>query len=66
MIVLDERVGDTAVLSKADDGELYFVIHPSAAEDDSPARSNGHTMFRKAVEVAMNIQQDNDTTDTAH
>lgn len=50
-VMLDEIVGDEAALSVTPDGEIICTMHPSAAEDDSPARFSGHVVFRKAVEM---------------
>lgn len=56
-VMLDEIVGDNATLSVTPDGEIICTMHPSAAKDNSPARSSGHTVFRKAVEMVLQPTQ---------
>lgn len=63
-IILDERMGDTALFKEADNGDLFCFMHPSAAEDDSPARSSGHVVFRRAVEAALHAHQNTSGGDT--
>jgi len=52
-VVIDDTVGEIAALTVAEDGEITCTLHSSAADDDSPARYSGHTVFSKAVEVAL-------------
>jgi hypothetical protein len=56
-VVIDDTVGDTATLAETPDGEIIFTVHPSAAEDDSPARYSGHAAFKKAVELVTRRRQ---------
>ena len=56
-VMLDEIVGDNASLAVTPDGDVICTMHPSAANDDSPARFSGHVMFRKAVEMVLRPPQ---------
>lgn len=56
-VMLDEIVGNNATVSVTPDGEVICTMHPSAGEDDSPARFSGHVMFRKAVEMVLQPPQ---------
>lgn len=56
-VYLDDGVGDVASLSESPDGELLFTLHPSAAEDGSPAHCNGRAVFKKAVEILVGQQR---------
>lgn len=65
-VVLDDLMGDTATVVEADDGEVYCLMHPSAAETDSPARYNGHVAFSKAVELALQRFREGNNPDSAN
>lgn len=55
-VMLDETVGNEAGLSVAPDGEIVCTVHPSAGDDDSPARFSGHVMVSKAIKMATGRQ----------
>jgi hypothetical protein len=50
-VVLDEKAGENASLAETPDGELILKVHPSIADDGSPAHCNGRAMLKKAVEL---------------
>lgn len=50
-VVLDEKAGENASLAETPDGEWILKVHPSVAEDGSPAHCNGRAMLKKAVEM---------------
>lgn len=50
-VVLDEKAGENAFLAETPEGEWILNVHPSVAEDGSPAHCNGRAMLKKAVEV---------------
>lgn len=56
-IVIDDTVGEIATLAETPDGEVICTVHPSAAEDNSPARYNSHTAFKRAVELVTGRRQ---------
>lgn len=55
-IVIDDKVGEIATLAETPDGDVICTVHPSAAEDDSPARYNGHSAFKQAVNLVLRRQ----------
>lgn len=56
-VVLDYEMGESASLSEAPNGELYCNMHPSAAEDGSPAQHSGRAVFQRAVEILIGRQR---------
>lgn len=50
-VVLDEKAGENASLAETPDGEWVLKVHPSVADDGSPAHCAGRAMLKKAVEM---------------
>lgn len=65
IVVLDDDGGDISRVIEGDDGEVYCLMHPAAAEKDSPARFNGHVGFGKAAEIATRHFRDRGNPEAA-
>lgn len=65
IVVLDDDGGDISRVIEGEDGEVYCMMHPAAAEADTPARFNGHVGFGKAAEIAIRHWQDRNPPEAA-